>query len=79
MSESKTKCVDTSSMLRVWASSARGEDSKKRVRHFHLAGIEWTFLLHDFFHDNGGLAEELGTTLQKLLRGCEALTHLQSP
>lgn len=25
----------------------------------------------------GGLAEELGTALQKLLRGCEALTHLQ--
>lgn len=30
-----------------------------------------------FLSSFGGLAEELGTALQKLLRGCEALTHLQ--
>jgi hypothetical protein len=42
-----------------------------------LTTLRHSFILED--HQDGGLAEELGTALQKLLRGCEALTHLQIP
>lgn len=28
---------------------------------------------------NGGMAEELGSALQKRVRGCESLCHLQIP